>query len=303
MAWCKNQCSDLGRQSSADEGTVGDVLLSITFCGRSTVDRGLFPWWHGIFNTACMWARLSIRRRKVFIVTGAVLVSLIVLFLVFVNGFLKPIIRDRLHTLIVQGSDSLYTYTLGNLKPSFLGASVVVENLQLHIDSNRYRQLIARDALPVVTFELDLVKGSIDGIAIFPLLFGKRVSVSRLRTIDASITLYRHLLPGSALENDPPLWKTIMPVMKSIRVRTVLFDNLRLGFRNTDTADVVRIRFEKCFARLNDFRVDSTSSVDTTRVFFSKDIELDFRALDFVTSDSLYRLQAGAIHYITKKQN
>src|SRR5687768_7609346 len=103
-----------------------------------------------------MWARLSKRRRKVFIVTGSALVSLIVLFFIFINSFLEPIIRDRLHTLIVQGSDSLYTYTLGDLKTSFVSSSVVVENLQLRIDSGRYRQLIAKDALPAITFELNL---------------------------------------------------------------------------------------------------------------------------------------------------
>lgn len=231
------------------------------------------------------------------------LVSLIFLFFIFINEFLKPIIRDRLHTLIVQGSDSLYTYTLGDLKTSFVSSSVEVENLQLRIDSNRYRYLIARNQLPVITFELNLVKGSIDGIGIFPLLFGKRVSVSRIRTLDAAITLYRHLLPGSALEKDPPLWKTIKPAIKSISVRTVELDNLKFGYRNTDTADVVHFRFEKCFARLDDFRVDSASYADSSRVMYSRDLALDFRRLDFVTADSLYRLQAGTIHYSSAKEN
>src|SRR5688500_5264000 len=48
MAWCKDQCSGLGRQSSADEGTVGDGLLSITSVdGRLlTVDFFFLVAWH-----------------------------------------------------------------------------------------------------------------------------------------------------------------------------------------------------------------------------------------------------------------
>ena len=250
-----------------------------------------------------MWARLSRRRRKVFVITGGTLISLIVVFFIFINSFLEPIIRDRLHTLIVQGSDSLYTYTLGSLETSFVSSSVVVENLQVRIDSNRYRQLVARNALPVITFELNLVRGSIDGVAIFPLLFGKRVSMDRIRTLDASIALYRHLLPGSALEKDPPLWKTIRPSIKSIRVRTLQLDNLKFGYRNTDTAHLVRFRFERCFARLDDFRVDSASYTDTSRLIYAKDLAFDFRRLDFVTADTLYHLKAGNIKYSSAKES
>src|SRR5687768_7446413 len=136
-----------------------------------------------------MWARLSKRRRKVFIITGATLIILIFFFIVFVNSFLKPILRDRLHTLIVQGSDSLYSYTLTDLEPNFFGSSVVVENLQLRIDSNRYRQLVLQNRLPTLSFELNLVKGSITGIGIFQLLVSKRLIISEIKITDASITL------------------------------------------------------------------------------------------------------------------
>jgi hypothetical protein len=244
-----------------------------------------------------MWARLSKRRRKAFIITGAALVSVVILFLVFVNSFLEPMVRSRLHTLIIKGSDSLYTYTLGDLQTSFIKSAVVLKNLRLRIDSNRFRQLNADGALPAITVELNLIKGSMEGIGFFPLLLKKRLSFSNIRMQDASITIYRHRLPGSRPEKVPPLWKTIRPAVKSIGVRTVRLGNLRLAYRDADTAQLVRLRLESCFARLDDFRVDSASFADTSRVFYMKDISVDIGRMDFFSADSLYHLQAGNLTY------
>ena len=53
-----------------------------------------------------MWARLSRRRRKVFVITGGTLISLIVVFFIFINSFLETIIRDRLHTWRAAAGDA-----------------------------------------------------------------------------------------------------------------------------------------------------------------------------------------------------
>ena len=229
------------------------------------------------------------------------MVFLIVLFLVFVNSFLKPILTSRLRTLVVQGSDSLYTYTLDDIDPDFLGSSVAVQNLRLRIDSNRYRILQMRNALPLISFEMDLVKGSVHGVGLFALLFQKKLTLSAIKITDATITLLRHAQSATE-EADPPLWKTIQPAIKSISIRRVDFDNLKLAYKNADTADAVRFRFEKCFADLDDFRIDSASAHDTARAFYAREVSLDFRKFNFVTADSVYRMQAGSIRYSSRKE-
>lgn len=249
-----------------------------------------------------MWAKLSGTGKKVIMLTGSGLVLLIVIFLVFVNSFLKPILRDRLHTLIVQGSDSLYTYTLGDIRPNFIGSTIVVENLQLRLDSNRYRQLLAKNALPALTFELNLDKASVEGIGILPLLLRNRVRISKINAGDASVTLLRHQAPGTAVEDDLPLWKAIQPAIKSISIHNLRFGNLQVAYRNTDTADAVRFRFAECFAQLTDFRIDSSAAADSNRVFFAKDLSVQLSNFQFISADTLYRMQAASIDYSSEKQ-
>ena len=91
------------------------------------------------------------------------------------DSIVIPILKDRLHTLIIQGSDSLYTYKLGKLKANFFGGNVEVENLQVEVDSSRYEYLSARNELPSLTMQLSLGSGKIRGIGILSLVLGKRI--------------------------------------------------------------------------------------------------------------------------------
>ena len=110
-------------------------------------------------------------------ITFFFLLLIFVFLLLFANRFVEPVLRERLHTLIVQGSDSLYYYNLDKLNANFFGGNVEVENLHIRVDSNRYFKLLQDDALPSLTMQLDLEKGRIKGLGVFSLIFGKRIKI------------------------------------------------------------------------------------------------------------------------------
>src|SRR5438270_13627782 len=107
-------------------------------------------------------------RRWLFILLS-ILIGFLIIFYIVVDNYVEPILRDRLHTLIIKGSDSLYTYTLGKLKTNFFNGNVEVENLQISLDSNRYEYLRQRNSLPPLTMDFSLRKGYIKGVGIFSL--------------------------------------------------------------------------------------------------------------------------------------
>ena len=73
---------------------------------------------------------------------GIIAIILLVLgfstLIVLANVYVEPVLRNRLHTLIIDGSDSLYTYSLGSLDTDLFGGDIEVNDLQISIDSNRY---------------------------------------------------------------------------------------------------------------------------------------------------------------------
>ena len=156
------------------------------------------------------WTGFS-RYKKLLILAGSVLFILFVVLLVFVNRIIEPVLKDRLHTLIIRGSDSLYTYTLGKLNANFYGGNVEVENLQIRVDSNRYNYLRSRNALPSLTMQLSLERGHINGVDIFDLLFGRKIRVDEIMSRKADIILSRHIHPHNETEEHIPVWRAIQP--------------------------------------------------------------------------------------------
>ncbi len=239
------------------------------------------------------------KNKKRILWIGGTLLFLFLCLTIFINRIIEPIFKEKLHNFIIQGSDSLYTYKLGDLRANFFGARVEVENLQVSLDSNRYFYLRKRDALPAMTMTLLLKKGTIRGIGLIPFLFGKKVQISEIRSDSADVVLSRHV-KGGTQEKDKPLWKSFQPSINSISVDRLKLDGLKLLYRNGDTARSVKIQFDECNALFEDLLIDSTSATDSSRIGFSKNISFRIHDLKYRTDDSSYKMKAEWIKYSFK---
>lgn len=215
--------------------------------------------------------------------------------------YMAPLLRSQLHTLIVKGSDSLYTYSLGELKASLFGGRVEVKNLIINLDSIKYRQLAAQGELPPITMELDMDKGEISGVSVWNLLFYKKLVVQKIATGDANIRLFRHRdNTGAGTRSKTPLWKAIQPTIKSIAVKNIQLDGVKLLYRNADTTSSIKLQFDTCHAEFSNLLIDSVAYSDTSRVGFSEDVSFRFRDLKFRSPDSMSKMKAEVITYSSK---
>jgi hypothetical protein len=240
--------------------------------------------------------------KKIIIISAIVLFSLFTIFIILADRLIEPILKDKLHTLIIQGSDSLYSYKLGRLSTSLLGGKVEVENLQITIDSNRYAQLEQKRALPSLTMQLNLGRGYIQGVGIISLLFGRKVIVEEILSKDAQIKLSRHIHQIQKVTESKPLWMAIRPKIESIDIKTIRLVGIKMSYKNADTSESVKLKFDRCDAVFKNIRVDSLAAVDTTRIGFTKSINLKFNDLKFRTDDSTYKMKAQEITYSSEKR-
>jgi len=250
-----------------------------------------------------MVRKLGLRRyRKLILIAGSLLLGLFIVLLLFVDRFIEPILKDRLHTLIIQGSDSLYTYTLGRLDANFYGGNVEVQNLQISVDSSRYEYLRKRNALPSLTMQLSLQRGYVKGVGIIDILFGKKIRIEEILSRQADIKLSRHIRLHNSNDANIPVWKAIQPKIASIFVGRIKLDGIKLLYKNADTSESVKLQFDRCDALFDDILIDSAAAFDTTRIGFTKEISMNFEDLKFRTSDSSYKMKAQGIKYSSKER-
>ncbi|MGZ8536628.1 MAG: hypothetical protein ACXWV9_00130 [Flavisolibacter sp.] len=237
--------------------------------------------------------------KKILIIIASGLTLLILSLIIFVNSYVEPLMRNRLKTLVIAGSDSLYTYSLGSLNASFYGGNVEVENLHITVDSTRFHYLHKRHSLPSLTMQLSLKKGQVKGINLFDLLFRKRISINEIMSSQADINLSRHLRPSDSIENDP-LWKSIQPDISAISVEKISLNGVKLLYKNADTSESIKLQFDRCDAAFENVLIDSASAMDTSRMAFSKDVSFRFHDLKFRTADSSYKMKAEWINYSSR---
>ncbi|RYZ29201.1 MAG: hypothetical protein EOO10_07045 [Chitinophagaceae bacterium] len=249
-----------------------------------------------------MQPRKRKRSLKRLAIIGGILVLLgLSILIILANYYVEPVLRKRLHTLIIDGSDSLYTYKLGSLNVHLFGGNIEVKNLQVNVDSNRYSFLQSRNALPAMVMQLDVQKASIKGIGIFSLLFNKKILIEEISSKDADVRLLRNFknedTSTKVTENKLPLWKTLQPSIKDIAVDRIKLDGIKLLYKNTEGPDAAKLQFDRCDAEFDNIRIDSASIADTARIGYVKNFSLKFHDLKFRTSDSTYKLKAEWITY------
>src|SRR4030095_13191879 len=120
------------------------------------------------------------RLRYILIGILSLLILAAVVFQVFIDRYLEPVIRRRLERLIVAGSDSLYNFQLGKIDVNFWGGSVRLEKFQVRVDSARYAKKEKSKALPALTFSVNLDKGFVNGINLLALLFRNKIGIQSI---------------------------------------------------------------------------------------------------------------------------
>lgn len=226
------------------------------------------------------------------------LLLVFIVLLLFANRLVEPVLRSRMHTLIIDGSDSLYKYKLGKLNTNFFGGNLEVENLQIRVDSSRYFKMLIDNSLPSLTMQLDLQKGAIKGLGVFSLIFGKQIKVSEIFSKEANIQLSRHVnKENSGHSKTIPLWKLIQPNITSISIDKINLDGVKLLYKHADTSASVKLQFDRCEAMFENIKIDSASSNDAERIGFARDLTMRFYDLKFRTPDSTYKMKAELINY------
>ncbi|GAA4338887.1 hypothetical protein [Flaviaesturariibacter amylovorans] len=214
--------------------------------------------------------------------------------------YVGPLLRERLEVLIVRGSDSLYRYDVGKLDASLFGGSVEIDELNVRVDSNRYRQLEAARQLPPLTFEVKMHHGHLRKVNVFGLLFGKKVEVGELFTSDAQVELSRHTRDERAERASSasvPLWRAIRPSMNSIQLHELRLEGIRFKYAYADTAEAQQIKFDTCNVRVRDIKVDSATAADGTRIGYARVFTLHLSDLKFRSADSATKFKAKWIDY------
>jgi hypothetical protein len=249
------------------------------------------------FLKAMAMSEKRVSQKRKLLIAAAVLVGMLISFFTIAGFILEPLLKKRLHTLIINGSDSLYRYSLGSLHADLFGANVKVEDLKIWVDSNRFRQMRMERSLPPLTMNLDMKEGRIRGISLLAILIGKKLKIRKIDTQEGQLTLLRHFAkPDTEGQHEKQPSKATKPALNGISIGEIKLENIRFAYWDLGQEDV-QLQFRRCDALLQDIRVDSAMLADTTRLGYLGHLSFQLQELDYLSADSVYKLNVGSIRY------
>lgn len=98
------------------------------------------------------------------------------------------------------------------------------------------------------------------------------------------------------------LYQLIEDEFSSVSISSFRLENARLLLFSDQTAQVSQQELKNIRIKLEDFLLDSVSSQDTSRIFYSKNIDFSASEYELTLGDDIHRLKAQHIDISTKKK-
>ena len=101
---------------------------------------------------------------------------------------------------------------------------------------------------------------------------------------------------------DYDLYPLIKNELTSVSIETFKLDNAQLILYSNQTDTVSQQELKNIKINLEDFLLDSLASQDTSRIFYSKNIDFSASDYELTLGDKVHRLKAGYLELSTKKK-
>lgn len=214
------------------------------------------------------------------------------------NRYLPYLIKNKISQLVVEGSDSLYKCSIGNVSVNFWLGKVSIENICITVDSVKYFELQKKGKLPNITFEINLKKASISKFKILPLLLAKKIFIDTMR-IDRTDLIFCFHPNKSRQPHKPekPLWLLIKPIAKGVYINNLVLNNIKLAYSPLEDKQNTTFSYQDGSISLQNIRIDSIGAGSRSRILYTENIAIKLAGIRYHTPDSLYLLNIDTFGY------
>ncbi len=241
--------------------------------------------------------------KKVLLITGGILVALgIGLFFYLKNRKLtdfNPLIREKLQSLVLKSSDSLYHLTFDTLIADVIDSRLTMSKISLTPDTAVLQKMRDAGNAPKDIFKVSLDSLVVDGLNIADFSSNKKIDLNIIYIRQPSVEVFHTNMPKEDSSERPKL-KTLRTRLAqqvnhvAINKLQILDMNVQLHTLKNDTVQKTN-SFKKVNFLLGDVLIDSATALDSSRFMYSKQALISLQDLRFRTKDSLYVIGLDSI--------
>lgn len=244
--------------------------------------------------------------------TGRIIVFSILIFFIaaiaggvwYWNTHKKAIIRNKLENAVNEKSKGLYKIKYDNLEMDEIAGSLSVSNMNLSYDSTRYMDLEKLGIAPPLLMNIHIPEINVSGVKTPRALIDNEIVGRKLEIKNPVIDIIYTNAGKDSSRAAPPkeVYEQILGNLDLIQADTVLISGAQITTSSRRTKKT-SIRIQDVSIMLVDVKVDSTSSTDTTRMLFAKEISIACGKLAWSSANKLYDYSADSISINSVSRN
>lgn len=208
----------------------------------------------------------------------------------------KQIIRNKLESAIHEKSKGLYAVHYDNLSLDEVAGDLSVTNFKLSYDSNKYKALLGQEDAPPTLLTINIPSLHVSGVKTPRALLSKEIVGKKVQINDAVIDIFYTHAGKDSTRNAPTkeVYEQILGNLNLIRIDTVLITNATITTRNLRTG-AKKVQLLNANIQLVNVAVDSASEADTSRLLFSKEVDINVAKVSWSSANGKYDYSLDSI--------
>ncbi|MBO9676470.1 MAG: hypothetical protein J7577_23720 [Sphingobacteriaceae bacterium] len=240
------------------------------------------------------------RRTKIWAWIGSIsgILILIVAFgAMFLSARWKPILTEKIKTGVYNGTRHLYRIDFKSINLNVITGSLALRDVTLIPDTLVFDSLKKKQLAPVHTFELKLKKLQITRAGILTAYFKKQINVNEILLQRPSINMFFNKVARKpdTIKDEKSLYEQVSKIFKSVHVKSIKIVDADFDYINKTAAKKTKKSIKHLDINVNDFLLDSLSSNDTSRFYYTKDISFQLAGYKSITQDKMYSMKVDTI--------
>ncbi|QPH38022.1 hypothetical protein [Pedobacter endophyticus] len=231
---------------------------------------------------------------------------LLVLFLIlsaaawYLNVKSRPLLTDRIKTLVYQSTDSLYTISFSRVSTNILTGNASLTNVKITPDTNRYKELIALKRAPNNLYTVSLKKLSVRHFHPLKLYRERKLQLNDIIFDKPEVLMQNKQYAFNEGRAPRPIKSPYAFISKSLAefsIKSIRFKDASFKYVNKNVSNARPFLINDLNITLTDLLIDSTSADDPTRFYLLKDIVITLKNYVYHTPDKMYDIKVDKLDF------
>ncbi len=217
----------------------------------------------------------------------------------------KPLLEEQLKKAVINSTDSLYKIEYKNIDVNPLNGNLKLVDFKLIPVMSVYQKLKYARKAPDNLYHL-----SVDALVIRNANAKEAVKTKKLNITDIIIDhpqleiinerqSYNDTVEVKKPKKNP--YQLIKDIFKELKINTIKLQNIDFTFINKSNKIEKKTSLKNLNIEINDLLIDSLSSEDKSRVYYTKNVQLNISKYQIATPDSLYYVKMDNLSFSTLK--